>query len=174
MCSTHFKKQNITYNTGPSFPGSSNGKETACNAGDLGSTSGLGSSPGEGKGITLQYSCLENSMDRGAWSQIAGHKWVTFTSLFTFSVLISLEGNHTDITLIRKQNILHKLNGILGSLWYLTSLWTLYCCILLWITYFQSLIVFHFANAPQFTYRLHLVNIQSIGHSPSCQCVLYE
>ena len=45
------------------FPGGSPGKESACNAGDLGSIPGLGRSPGEGKGYPLQYSCLENSMD---------------------------------------------------------------------------------------------------------------
>ena len=49
------------------FPGGSDGKESACNAGDLGSNPGLGKSPGEGNGYTPQYSCLENSMDRGAW-----------------------------------------------------------------------------------------------------------
>ena len=48
-------------------PGVSDGKESACNAGDLGSIPGLGRSPGEGNNNTLQYSCLENSMDRGAW-----------------------------------------------------------------------------------------------------------
>ena len=42
-------------------------KEFACNAGDLGSIPGSGRSPGEGNGNPLQYSCLENSMDRGAW-----------------------------------------------------------------------------------------------------------
>jgi len=41
-------------------------KESACNAGDLGSIPGSGRSPGEGNGNPLQYSCLENSMDRGA------------------------------------------------------------------------------------------------------------
>ena len=45
------------------FPGSSAGKESACNAGDLGSIPGLGRSSGEGKGYPLQYSGLENSMD---------------------------------------------------------------------------------------------------------------
>ena len=49
------------------FPGSSNGKESACSAGDLGLIPGLGRSPGEGNGNPLQYSCLENPMDRGAW-----------------------------------------------------------------------------------------------------------
>ena len=45
------------------FPCGSAGKESACNAGDLGSIPGLGRSPGEGKGYPLQYSGLENSMD---------------------------------------------------------------------------------------------------------------
>ena len=43
------------------------GKETACNVGDPRSIPGLGRSPGEGNGNPLQYSCLENPMDRGAW-----------------------------------------------------------------------------------------------------------
>ena len=43
------------------------GKETACSAGDLSLIPGLGRSSGEGNGNPLQYSCLENSMDRGAW-----------------------------------------------------------------------------------------------------------
>ena len=49
------------------FPGGSNGKESACNAGDLGLIPGLGRSPGRGHGNSLQYSSLENFMDRGAW-----------------------------------------------------------------------------------------------------------
>ena len=49
------------------FPGSSDGKETACSAGDLGSIPGVGRSPGEGNGDPLQYSGLENPTDRGAW-----------------------------------------------------------------------------------------------------------
>ena len=49
------------------FPGGSEGKESACGAGDLGSIPGSGRSPGEGNGNLLQYSCLEHSMDRGAW-----------------------------------------------------------------------------------------------------------
>ena len=48
------------------FPGGSDGKASACNAGDLGSTSGLGRSPGEENGHAFQYSRLENPMDRGA------------------------------------------------------------------------------------------------------------
>ena len=49
------------------FSGGLDGKESACNAGDLGSIPGLGRSPGEGNGNPLQYFCLGNSMDRGAW-----------------------------------------------------------------------------------------------------------
>ena len=49
------------------FPGGLDSKESAFNVGDLGSIPGLRRSPGEGNGNLLQYSCLGNSMDRGAW-----------------------------------------------------------------------------------------------------------
>ena len=49
------------------FPGGSDGKESSCNAGDLSLIPGLGRSLGKGNGYPLQYSGLENSMDRGAW-----------------------------------------------------------------------------------------------------------
>ena len=67
------------------FPGESDGKESVCNAGDPGSIPGSGRSPGEGHGNPLQYSCLENSMDRGAWlqsmrSQRIEHNWVASTA----------------------------------------------------------------------------------------------
>ena len=48
------------------LPGGSDGKVSACNAGDLDSIPGLGRSPGEGNGNPLQYSCLKNPMDSGA------------------------------------------------------------------------------------------------------------
>ena len=73
------------------FPGGAEVKASACNVGDLASIPGLGRSPGEGNGNTLQYSCLENPMDGGAWwapvhgSQRVGHDWATSLSL---SVLI--------------------------------------------------------------------------------------
>ena len=51
----------------PDFPGGSDGKVSAYNVGDLGSIPGSGRSPGEGNGNPLQYSCLENPMDGGAW-----------------------------------------------------------------------------------------------------------
>ena len=67
------------------FPHSSAGKESACNARDLGSIPVLGRSPGEGKGYQLQYSGLENSMDYSPWD----HKELNMTeplslSFFTF------------------------------------------------------------------------------------------
>ena len=49
------------------LPGDSEVKESSCNAGNLGSIPGLGRSPGEGKGYQIQYSDLENPMDKGAW-----------------------------------------------------------------------------------------------------------
>ena len=49
------------------FPAGSDGKESACNVGDLGLLPGLGRSPGAGHGNPVQYSCLENSKDRGDW-----------------------------------------------------------------------------------------------------------
>ena len=55
-----------------SFPGGSDGKESTCSAGDLGSFPGSGKSPEEGNGYPLQYSCLENSVNREAW-QAADH-----------------------------------------------------------------------------------------------------
>ena len=57
------------------FPGGSDGKESTCIIGDLGSILGSGRSPEEGNGNPLQYSCLENPMDRGARGlQSMGHK----------------------------------------------------------------------------------------------------
>ena len=53
----------------PELPGGSDGKESARNAGDLSSVPELGKSPGEGNDYPVQYSCLENSMDRGAWNR---------------------------------------------------------------------------------------------------------
>ena len=60
-------KEIRTYYTIYWFPGGLDGKEFACNVGDLDSIPGLGRSPGERNGYPRQYSCLENSMDRGVW-----------------------------------------------------------------------------------------------------------
>ena len=66
---TIFKFFFFIYKSFEGFHGGSVGKQSACNAGDPGLIPGLGKSPGERKGYPLQYSCLENSMDRlaGAW-----------------------------------------------------------------------------------------------------------
>ena len=71
------------------FPGSSEVKASACNAGDPGSIPGLGRSPGEGNGTPLQYSCLENPMDGGAgWATVHGvEKSQTRLSDFTFTFI---------------------------------------------------------------------------------------
>jgi len=73
------------------FLSGSDGKESACNAGDPGSILGSGRSPGEGNGYPLQYSCLENLTDRGAWQATVhgvtkSRTWLTDT--FNFSTLI--------------------------------------------------------------------------------------
>ena len=56
-----------SHNSTLGFPGGLDGKESACNVGDPGSIPVLGRSLGDGNGNSLQYSCLENSMDREAW-----------------------------------------------------------------------------------------------------------
>ena len=77
----------------PSSPHGSDGKASACNAGDLGSIPGSGRSPGEGNGNPLQHACLENAIDGGAWqATVHGvtkslHVWVT--TLFKLPSLIS-------------------------------------------------------------------------------------
>ena len=67
----------------------SNGKASACNAGDPGSIPGLGRSPGEGNGYPLQYSCLENSMDGGAWWATVHGVAKSWIRLSDFSLFLS-------------------------------------------------------------------------------------
>ena len=75
------------------FPGGSEDKASACNAGDLGLIPWLGRSPGEGNGNPLQYSCPENPMDRGAWWATVHGVTKSQTHLhnftFTFKVIIT-------------------------------------------------------------------------------------
>ena len=76
------------------FPGGSVVKNPPANVGDVGSSPGSGRSPGEGNGNPLQYSCLENARDRGAWwatVQRAGHNSATKTT----TKLIYSERSHT-------------------------------------------------------------------------------
>ena len=101
------------------FPGGSNGKESTCNSGDLGSIPGLGRSPGEGHSNSAQYFCLENPMDRGAWwatvqgLQRVGHNWsnLTHTHSYLFNLLLQNE------KMEEKHWILHKLELYVFS-WY--------------------------------------------------------
>ena len=90
-----------------SFPGGSEGKESACSARDLGSIPGLGRSPGEGNGNPLQYFCLGNPMGRGAWWPTVsswGQKesdmteWLTPSLLVNEKVLLKLR---SELTLAR-------------------------------------------------------------------------
>ena len=76
----------------PGFPGGSEGKESACNRGDLGLIPESGRSPGEGNGNPLQYSCLENSMDRGAqWAIVHGvRKELNMTEQQTLSKVMKI------------------------------------------------------------------------------------
>ena len=62
----------------PGFPGGTDGKESVCNVGDLGSIPGFGGFPGEGKSYPLQCSCLENPRDGGAWwaASLGSHRFV--------------------------------------------------------------------------------------------------
>ena len=76
-------------NSGRGFPGSSDGKESTCDVGDLGSNSGSGRSPGGGNGY--QYSRLENSTNRGAWRATIpwGHKESDTTEQLTLLTIFS-------------------------------------------------------------------------------------
>ena len=64
------------------FPKWLSSKESTCNAGDMGSIPGLGRSPGRGNGNSLQYSCLKNPTDKGAW-QATAHGVKSRTQLST-------------------------------------------------------------------------------------------
>ena len=78
----------------PFFPGGSEVKESDCNAGDLGSISGSGRSPGEGNGNPLQYSCLGNPMDGGAWWPTVHAVSKSWTRLSYFTSLHFPGGSH--------------------------------------------------------------------------------
>ena len=96
------------------FPGGWGSKESASNSGDPGSVPGLGRSPEKGNDYPLQYSCLKNSMDRGAGglqskgSQKVRHDWAT--NIFTLSI------SH------REKHSLHSF-GVSWSLFWVKTLW---------------------------------------------------
>ena len=86
--------ENILYNTvvvatcQDTFFGGSDGKASVYNAGDPGSIPGLGRSAGEGNGNPLQYYCLENPMDRGAWQATVHVVAKSWTRLSNFTYLL--------------------------------------------------------------------------------------
>ena len=80
---------NVQINLG--FPGDSDGKESACHVGDLGSIPGLGRSPGEGKGYPLQYSGLENTMVCKVHG--VAKSWTRLSDFHSLTTTLKREGN---------------------------------------------------------------------------------
>ena len=94
------------------FPGGPDGKEFVFNAGDPGSFAGLGTFPGKGNGNSLQYSCLDISMDRGAWWAIV-HSVAKSQTLLSDSFFLSFfGGKDTELML----NVLN-MRDCLASRW---------------------------------------------------------
>ena len=86
------------------------GKESACNAGDLGSIPGLGRFPEEGNGNPLQYSCLENSMDRGSW--LATVHGVAKSQTWLSSQHTQIWGNTKKLSSSQKKQYVNDVNII--------------------------------------------------------------
>ena len=76
----------------PGLPGGSDGKASACSAGDSGWIPGLGRHPGEGNGNPLQYSCLENPMDGGGWEVTVHGVTKSQTGLSNFAFFLCSHG----------------------------------------------------------------------------------
>ena len=81
------------------FPDGSEGKMSACNAGDLSLILGLGRSPGEGNGNPLQNSCLDNPMDRGAWRATVHGVTKSRTRLSEFTSLVFIRQLYPEVRL---------------------------------------------------------------------------
>ena len=79
------------------FPCGSDSKESACNAGDPDLIPGMGRSPGERNGNPLQYSCLENSMDRGVWLATVHGLAKTWTRLSNYAYFYTYIYTHTHV-----------------------------------------------------------------------------
>ena len=104
------------------FPGGSGGKESTCNAGDLGSIPGSGRSSGDGNGYPLQYSCLENPMDREAW-------WATIHRVANSGTRLKWLSLHTWLIIFcekchkkRNQRIILKKSFQL-EIWWIVATW---------------------------------------------------
>ena len=85
------------------FPRSSDGNQSVCNAGDPGSISGSRKSSGEGNGNPLQYSCLENPRDRGAW-QATVHRVLIGIGIWNLTILVyqTLISNYVNVNKLVK------------------------------------------------------------------------
>ena len=110
------------------FPCGSTGKESTCNAGDLGSTPGLGRSPGEAKGYPLQYSGLENSMDyivhgvTKSWTRLSNFHFQEALGQFCHNIKILKEVSHL---MLRSDNENSGLTSGLSGLYAImsTNIW---------------------------------------------------
>ena len=113
------------------FPGGSVGKDSACIAGDLGSIPGSGKSPGEGNGNPLQYSCLENPMDRGAWWATVHEVAKSRTGLSDYHFTSWLQGEKDltkNLAYLLAVAIPLQITDILMYVWILMNLmWSLKC-----------------------------------------------
>ena len=103
------------------FPGGSGGKEPTCDVEDLGSIPGLGRSPGGGHGYPLQYSCLENPMNRGAWraavhvSQRVKHCWASNFHFHIWGGVIRIRWTHESGAFMNGINVLLRVSVKLAS-----------------------------------------------------------
>ena len=96
--------EHLALNT-KSFPGDSDGKESACCVGDPGLIPGSGRSPGEGNGYQLRYSCLENSMDGRAWWPTVHRVAKTQTWLSEFHLVTEQQQQNKDLRRVRGMTV---------------------------------------------------------------------
>ena len=96
------------------FPGGSDDKESACNAGDLGSIPGWGRFPGEREGNPLQYSCLENPMNGGTWKAAVHGVTKSRTRLSDFTLskypAVDVTGDRSKVRCCKEQYYIGTLN----------------------------------------------------------------
>ena len=142
------------------FPGGLEGKASACNAGDPGSIPELGRSPGEGNGSQLQYSCLGNPIDGGAW-EAAVHgvaKSRTRLSDFTFTFIL-----FKSLKYFLLPNWFININGPLRTVNHETFLFPSYTCIILVYSFSGKwwggidFCIFGFNNSWMYTTTIHIL-----------------